>query len=170
MILGASALTQTFAQGNAFDIRVVRNIGLAEALNRNECIFGTLYRSPGFSLLDYGSEICKTLELPYRDNVREISSIPEGNYVGFVRTDGALGWRIEFENVDGNRTFIQIHPGNITDDTLGCVLVGLNTEMFNEHVMYRRCRITDSRAAIARIRDAYGPNDARPIQIKVQTG
>lgn len=64
-----------------------------------------------------------TLELPYADNLNDLSSIPPGTYTAFVRIDGHRGWRLELRNVPG-RKHIQIHKGNTTNDILGCILVG----------------------------------------------
>jgi hypothetical protein len=64
-----------------------------------------------------------TLELPYADNLNDLSSIPPGNYPAFIRTDGHRGWRLELRNVP-HRRHIQIHKGNTTNDILGCILVG----------------------------------------------
>lgn len=69
-----------------------------------------------------------TLELPYLDNERNISAIPEGKYRGRViphetRTTGGLGKLIKLEDVPG-RDGILIHVGNTVLDTQGCILVG----------------------------------------------
>jgi hypothetical protein len=65
-----------------------------------------------------------TLELPWQGNAPLISAIPDGTYPGFLRYDHADKWRIELNNVPGPRTHIQIHTGNTTDDSEGCILVG----------------------------------------------
>jgi len=69
------------------------------------------------------SIICHTLEKPWVDNQQNISSIPSGKYKGILRYDHSDHWRIELLNVP-NRTYIQIHIGNTTDDISGCILVG----------------------------------------------
>ncbi len=76
---------------------------------------------------------CKTLELPWRDNVRRLSCIPAGTYTVIKRTYGRYyaaykkRWGHEFglevADVDG-RGDILIHTGNTTSHTLGCILVG----------------------------------------------
>ncbi len=79
---------------------------------------------------------CHTLENPWKDNQRSISSIPGGTYRLGLRTEG--GWHgralkkfgpefhqgmIEVKDVPG-RTFILLHWGNRPRDTDGCPLVG----------------------------------------------
>lgn len=68
--------------------------------------------------------ICYTLEKPWKDNQKNISSIPAGSYDGILRYDHSDHWRIELLNVPGNRTHIQIHVGNTVADVSGCILVG----------------------------------------------
>ena len=46
-----------------------------------------------------------------------------GEYNGFVRTDGARGFRIELEDTP-NFTNVQIHVGNDVDDVMGCFAAG----------------------------------------------
>ena len=102
----------------------------------------------GYLLVD-GKATCHTLELPYRDNKSEISSIPAGHYKGFVRTDGARGWRIELKNVP-QRTNVQIHVGNYTRDTTGCTLVGLKASVDD-------CTVKQSAEAVNKVRTALTP-------------
>lgn len=71
-----------------------------------------------------------TLELPWKNNERDVSCIPLGAYKAKRVFDVSLrsGWRIPITfdvNVPG-RSGILFHPGNKTQDTLGCILVGKN--------------------------------------------
>lgn len=82
-----------------------------------------------------GQFACYTLENPWQDNRRRISSIPTGTYKLQLRQEG--GWHgraaarfpamhkgmIELKDVPG-RTFILIHWGNTPRNTDGCILVG----------------------------------------------
>ncbi len=82
-----------------------------------------------------GEFACYTLENPWRDNRRRISSIPTGIYELQLRKEG--GWHsrasakfpeihkgmIELKDVPG-RTFILVHWGNTPRNTDGCILVG----------------------------------------------
>src|SRR5271166_3801664 len=77
-------------------LRLVRRTGWEELMGRNQCIISDLFvTASGFPRSDRGRHICNGLELPWRGNNNEISSIPAGLYEGFVRTDGLRGWRIE---------------------------------------------------------------------------
>ncbi|MBL4706426.1 MAG: hypothetical protein JKY54_18000 [Flavobacteriales bacterium] len=80
----------------------------------DECIQGYMFVN--------SEAICYTLELPWADNQNNISAIPVGKYSGFLRYDKSDGWRIQLENVP-NRPGVQIHVGNYTSQTKGCVLV-----------------------------------------------
>lgn len=74
---------------------------------------------------------CLTLELPWRENQRRISCIPEGAY-SLELVPSPLVTRLsggkhrqawEITNVIG-RSHILIHQGNYTHNTEGCLLVG----------------------------------------------
>lgn len=70
------------------------------------------------------NQVCVTLEEPDRDNASNVSRIPAGRFDGFKRLSPSRGYVVpELKNVPG-RTNIQIHKGNTTEDTLGCILVG----------------------------------------------
>ena len=70
-----------------------------------------------------------TLELPWRDNARGVSSIPDGWYEIERRVSSLTtvqrhgGWTWEVKNVPG-RSGILFHAGNTTRDTRGCILIG----------------------------------------------
>ena len=65
-----------------------------------------------------------TLELPDKDNQKNISCIPAGRYKAKKRISPSKGYEvIEFIGVP-NRTFIQAHYGNFTRQLLGCQLYG----------------------------------------------
>tara|TARA_R100001143_G_scaffold48641_1_gene43516 strand:- start:1918 stop:2352 length:435 start_codon:yes stop_codon:yes gene_type:complete len=74
-----------------------------------------------------GEKFCYTLELPYLDNQRSISCIPEGEYKVRLRTARESATRdylhLLVQDVDG-RSYILVHIGNYPKDTKGCILVG----------------------------------------------
>jgi RHS repeat-associated protein len=72
----------------------------------------------GESVLTYN-----TLELPWLANANSISAVPNGTYESFIRNSPANGTVVELRDVP-NRARIQIHKGNFTKDTEGCVLIG----------------------------------------------
>jgi hypothetical protein len=70
-----------------------------------------------------GERICYTLEEPWRDNQRNISCIPEGEYPWTPKAGRKLP-RWLLTGVP-DRTLIEIHAGNSLSDISGCILVGL---------------------------------------------
>jgi len=67
--------------------------------------------------------IFSTLELPYRKNQRNISSIPVGKYQVVKRWSLKYGHHFHILDVVG-RSMILIHSGNYYKHTQGCVLIG----------------------------------------------
>jgi hypothetical protein len=99
------------AQLQPFELTLRRDRDLATTLNLNDCVTGKLYRG-AVSLSDPGMALCDTLELPYRNELNEISCIKPGSYSAFVRTgktaEGVdLGWRLQLERT--KQLAIQIH-------------------------------------------------------------
>ena len=78
----------------------------------------TLTNSSGTVLLR-----CKTLELPWKNNIRQKSCIPTGDYKIIPRTSTKFKKHFHVTNVP-NRDYILIHSGNYNTDILGCILVG----------------------------------------------
>lgn len=92
-------------------IKIVRQLN-----TRKDCTLGALsIPSKDFT--------CKTLELPWLDNQRSISCIPEGKYLAYKRNK-STGTVIELIGVP-NRSYIQIHSGNYTRQIEGCILPGV---------------------------------------------
>ncbi|MCW3161301.1 DUF5675 family protein [Chryseobacterium oryctis] len=68
-----------------------------------------------------GKEICKTIELPWKNNQRRISCIPEGIYRIRKRFSSKFRWHLEVMNVK-NRDLILFHPANDALKELnGCI-------------------------------------------------
>lgn len=68
-----------------------------------------------------GRKICKAIELPWRDNQRRISCIPEGTYRLKKRFSPKFKWHLEVMNVK-NRDLILFHPANNALKELnGCI-------------------------------------------------
>ena len=65
-----------------------------------------------------------TLENPWLDNAKNISCIPEGEYICKMRNSPRFGWRYHLQGTEP-RTWILIHPGNYPKDTKGCIMLGL---------------------------------------------
>ena len=78
-----------------------------------------------------GERICDTLENPWKDNQRNISCIPEGEYPVRLRLARESATRdylhLLVQDVP-NRDYILFHRGNYPKDTSGCILVGLGSQ------------------------------------------
>ena len=82
----------------------------------------TASETRGILLLD-GSFLCCTLENPDRNNQRNVSCIPCGNYVVKRVKSPRYGETFEITNVP-DRSHILFHAGNTHKDTEGCILLG----------------------------------------------
>ena len=78
-----------------------------------------------------GERMADTLELPWKDNQRSISCIPEGEYKVRLRLARESATRdylhLLVQDVP-NRDWILFHRGNSAKDTRGCILLGLGTQ------------------------------------------
>jgi hypothetical protein len=87
--------------------------------------------TPGMLFIDGRLDPFETLELPWRDNQRDLSCIPAGEYVCVWRDSPSKGPCYHVTNVN-DRGWILIHAGNWAGDTekgfrtdvLGCILIG----------------------------------------------
>ena len=74
-----------------------------------------------------GELFCDTLENPWKDNQRNISCIPDGEYNVRLRLPRESATRdyihLLVKEVP-NRDWILFHRGNTAKDTSGCILVG----------------------------------------------
>ena len=68
-----------------------------------------------------GTLVCYTIELPWLDNQKRISCVPEGEYVLQKRFSPKFKWHLHLMNVSG-RDLILIHPANdAKKELLGCI-------------------------------------------------
>ena len=102
--------------------------------------FGMLI-APGFQ--------CYTGELPWRENERNISCIPPGEYEVRIRISPKYGQVYHIKDVP-NRSFILIHSGNWCGDTSkgyrthvnGCILLGQKRGLLLGQLAVLNSRIT----------------------------
>lgn len=78
---------------------------------------------------------CVTLELPWLDNRKYFSCIPEGTYVAEKHTSPKFDKSFWIKNVP-NRSEILIHKGNYYYDIKGCIIPGRNfTDINNDNFL-----------------------------------
>ena len=104
---------------------------MLEIIRIEECKDGT------FGVLKLNGEcFCVTLELPYKCNQEDISSIPRGTYKVRRSKSPNFGMCYKVVDVPGRTDIICGHVGNTIDDTDGCMLFA------------RRFGVLDGRRAI----------------------
>jgi hypothetical protein len=73
-----------------------------------------------------GTLVCYTIELPWLENQKFISCIPEGEYILQQRRSPKFGWHLQLMHVPG-RDLILIHPANdAKKELLGCIAPVIN--------------------------------------------
>jgi hypothetical protein len=108
-----------------------------------------------FHVLNDNNTIKKTfhcLELPWLDNRRRVSRIPEGEYFAIPHRSPTFGRTLWIQDVP-NRSEILVHAGNFNHNTLGCVLVGLDLSYLNAD---RYIDLKDSKKAMNEIMELVG--------------
>lgn len=102
---------------------------------------GRLYHEGGFC--------CYTIELPWRDNMKQVSCIPEGKYELRKRYSRKFGWHIEIVGVM-HRSLILIHSANnALKELRGCI--GTVTQLLGSGLG------TESRVAFKQLTDLVYP-------------
>ena len=83
-----------------------------------------------------GEFFCDTLENPWKNNVRNISCIPDGVYdvrLRLPRESASRDYLHLLVKEVPNRDYILFHRGNTSADTSGCILVGQSREQDRVH-------------------------------------
>lgn len=82
-------------------------------------------KTRGLLTLPDGSEPMLTLELPWKENAKNVSCVPAGTYRCAITSSTRFKhFVLRLFDVPG-REGILIHSGNTTRDTEGCILPGL---------------------------------------------
>lgn len=95
---------------------------------------------------------CFTLELPWKENARNVSCIPCGDYPAIAYASPSKGDVLLLKDVI-NRTFIEIHAGNFTSQIRGCILVGDGLKDINHDGIPD---VTNSRNTLKRLLEVVG--------------
>ena len=93
---------------------------------------------------------CVTLELPYEDNLTDISCVNKGVYEVTHRYSEKYKNHLILNDVP-NRRYILIHYGNYNTDTEGCILVGSRFAQVNKDSLLD---ITSSRRTLSELLEA----------------
>jgi hypothetical protein len=84
--------------------------------------------------------VCQTIELPWQDNQRSVSCIPEGKYELIARTSAKFKKHFILKDVD-SRSLILIHPANNAKRELrGCIapvlhLSGIGKGLYSQRAL-----------------------------------
>lgn len=98
--------------------------------------------TPGRFVFD-GAHVCYSLELPWKDNQRNISCIPKGVYPIEITYSPRFRTMLpEIRNVK-NRSGIRIHSANLTSELEGCIAPGAKLQFDTDTI-----RTVESRWAI----------------------
>jgi len=110
---------------------------------------------------------CRTLELPWRDNEKQISCIPPGIYDVDIRLSNKYG-RVYWVRKVPNRSYILIHSGNYAGDktkgfkthVMGCILLGKKSGILSGQVAVLNSRIT--------VRSFMSHMQYEPFRLRIQ--
>lgn len=99
---------------------------------------------------------CKTMELPWLENKRNVSCIPTGTYlVKWTLSPRMMKYTYEVQKVP-NRSGIRIHAGNFYKDFLGCIGLGASFADINKD---GEIDITSSRNTVKAFEALMGKKD-----------
>lgn len=68
-----------------------------------------------------GKLICKTIELPWKENAKKISCIPEGRYSLIIKWHKKHGWVIELQGVLNRKGILMHAANNAMKELKGCI-------------------------------------------------
>jgi len=105
---------------------------------------------------------CKTLELPYKDNQKNISCIPAGKYPIKHRESKKYGKHLHIQKVTG-RTYILMHSANFFHQLEGCIAVGKEFMHIDDD---QQIDISASKLTLKRIVSLLDADEEHKIVIK----
>lgn len=116
-------------------------------------------------LLDLNENVIDSwdsLELPWKNNQRRVSCIPNGSYKAKKHISPRFGSSLWLQDVP-NRSEILIHRGNFYTDILGCILIGKDLADINKDKVID---VTQSVKAINELMGYLKDLDGIMIEIK----
>lgn len=120
-----------------------------------------------FGTLEVDGMSFHTGELPWRDNVRQKSCVPAGDYLCKWSKSPKFGWVYKLQDVPG-RSDVLIHAGNwcgdvdqgYASDVLGCILLGSAKGMVeNAKKGFRQYGLSGSRISVERFTQHMAQQD-----------
>ena len=99
-----------------------------------------------------GKPMFVTLEEKWRDNAKGNSCIPKGTYQVSKHKSPSKGDCFKVHNVSG-RDNILIHSGNLTKDTEGCILLGMQYGTIEGQMAILQSRLAMSLFAVQMFND-----------------
>ncbi|SHO58776.1 DUF5675 family protein [Vibrio quintilis] len=120
---------------------------------------------------EYGNDICKTIERPWKDNQPGISCVPAGEYDLIPHQSPKFGnvYALDAEQngvtVFGpsQRTHILMHVANRVDQLEGCIAVGMEFGVLKNKHNQNVWAVLDSRTAFDQLMTFLGGQPARLI-------
>ena len=106
--------------------------------------------------------ISRTLELPWLQNMKDVSCVRDGTYEWNMFKSSKFGYSFRIEGVP-DRSGILIHSGNTVDDISGCILVG------EHHLFDDEWQVTNSRSSVHFLRMLCLYNQQVSGSIKIET-
>lgn len=96
---------------------------IARMLNERIILKRTYSEKQTVGVFEMNGDIYNTVELPWKDNQKQKSCIPEGVYICTRRFSEKYGLHYHVQGVV-DRSYILIHPANYTKQLLGCLAPG----------------------------------------------
>lgn len=123
-----------------------------------------------FGVLAFGGQVVRTIELPWRDNLRQRSSIPLGTYQCGIVNSPRFGRVYGVRDVPG-RSHVLIHSANLAGDVdmgwktqlHGCIAPCLRTGQMQVAGKWQRAGLV-SRPALRQLMDWA---NGRPFELEI---
>jgi hypothetical protein len=123
-----------------------------------------------FGVLSFGGQVVRTIELPWRENVRQRSSIPTGTYQCGIVSSPRFGRVYGVRDVPG-RSHVLIHSANLAGDVdmgwqtqlHGCIAPCLRIGQMQANGKWQRAGLV-SRPALRQLMEWA---DGRPFELEI---
>lgn len=112
--------------------------------------------SHSLGMFSYGETSMATIERPWLDNQRNISCIPNGEYLCKYLASSTSGKYKGVYHLQAvpNRSGILIHAGNFMEHSTGCIILGMRSG-----ILSGRQAVLSSRSAIKKLREFFECDD-----------